>query len=181
MNINVIDVFEPMGVSPIPVNIRLVSLDDDSVDDFDTPLCNAATSSTHPISFNNAPCKAEDPHDELDDDIDEVRAPVNTGAMVTCTGQRHIMHGCSAHTKLQPCPVCLKAASDANQLVIPEGHGHSRCHLADGQGHQDVHVCCHPNINGTLLGQLVQLNRHANQTKTSRGKQFINSSQSRRC
>ena len=127
MNINVIDVFEPMGVSPIPTNIRLVGLDDNSVDEFDAPLRNAATSSTCPISFDNAPCKAEDPCDELDDDVNEARALVDTGAMVACTGQRHVTHGCSAHTELRPCPICLKAALDANKLVIPEGHGHLRC------------------------------------------------------
>ena len=37
MNINAVDVFEPMGFPPIPTDACLVVLDDDSVDEFDTP------------------------------------------------------------------------------------------------------------------------------------------------
>ena len=100
MNVNAVDVFEPVGASPIPTDICLVGLDDDSVDKFDTPMRDTATPPTCPVDFNDAPCQAEDPCDDFDDDIDRVRALVDTGAMVTCTGQQHVMHGCSAHTKL---------------------------------------------------------------------------------
>ena len=151
MNVNAVDIFEPMGASPIPTDICLVGLDDDSIDEFDAPLRNTAASSTCPTSFDDAPCKAEVPCDEVDDDINHARAPVDAGAMVTCTGQQHVTHGCDACTKLGPCPICLKAASDEIQLVIPEGHGCLRCRSADGQGHWDVHVHHHPSINGTPL------------------------------
>ena len=97
-NINAVDVFKPMGASPIPTDIHLAGLDDDSADEFDTPL-HDAVSSTCPISFDDAPCEAEDLCDELDDNINEVRALVNTGAMVTCTGQQNVTHGCSACTE----------------------------------------------------------------------------------
>ena len=82
MNINAIDVFEPMGFSPVPTDICLVGLDDNSVDEFDTPLCNTAASLNYPMSFDDAPCDAEDPCDELNDDIDEVRAPVDCSAQL---------------------------------------------------------------------------------------------------
>ena len=100
MNIDAVDAFKPMGASLIPTDVRLVGLDDDSVDEFDTPLRNAAASSTHPMSFDDIPCKSKDPCDELDDSINDVRALVDAGAMVTCAGQRHIIHGCSTHTEL---------------------------------------------------------------------------------
>ena len=100
MNVNAVDVFEPVGASPIPADVCLVGLDDDSIDEFDTPMRDSATPSTCPVDFDDTPCQTEDPHDAFDDDIDQVRALVDTGAMVACTGQQNIMHGHSAHTKL---------------------------------------------------------------------------------
>ena len=139
MNINAVDVFEPMGASPIPTDICLVGLDDDSIDEFDTPMRDTVPS-TYAVDFNDTPCQAEDPYNDFDDDIDRVRALVDTGAMVTCTGQQHIIHGYSAYTKLRPCPIRLKAALDENKSVIPLGHGFLRCRSADGHGYRDVHV-----------------------------------------
>ena len=166
MNLNAVDVFEPMGCSPIPTDICLVGLDDESIDEFDTMP--TSTKSAYPVDFDDTPCDTADPHNWQDDDLDDVRALVDTGAMVTCTGQRHIIHGYEVYTKLRPCPVRLKAALDANASVIPEGHGYLRCRSADGQGHRDVHVYYHPNINGTLLSptSLIESARESNRNFT---------------
>ena len=37
MNVDAVDVFQPMGCSPIPTDIFLVGVHDDSNDKFDTP------------------------------------------------------------------------------------------------------------------------------------------------
>jgi len=37
VNINAVNVFQPMGYSPIPTDICLVGLDDESIDEFSTP------------------------------------------------------------------------------------------------------------------------------------------------
>ena len=55
MNVNAVDVFKPVGASPIPADICLVGLDDDSIDEFNAPMRNAATPSTHSIDFDDAP------------------------------------------------------------------------------------------------------------------------------
>ena len=104
VNIDAMNIFQPMGHSPVPADICLVGLDDDSVDEFDTPLHNASDASRHPINFDDAPCDAADLHNWDNDDIDDVHASVNTGAMVTCTGQQHITHGhTGVCTKIWPC------------------------------------------------------------------------------
>ena len=107
VNINLVNVFKPMGCSPIPADICLVGLDDDLVDEFDTPLHNTPESdnSTCPVNFDDAPCNTADPCNWQDDNIDKVRTLIDTGAMVTCTGQQHAVHGCDTHTKLQLCPI----------------------------------------------------------------------------
>ena len=48
-----VDMFEPIGVSPIPTDIRLVGIDDDSVDEFNT-------TSTETTCFNDTPCDVAD-------------------------------------------------------------------------------------------------------------------------
>ena len=58
-----------MGCSPIPTDICLVGLDDDLVDEFDTPGFDDLTC---PVNFDDAPCDTSDPCDWRDDDIDKV-------------------------------------------------------------------------------------------------------------
>ena len=89
-----------MGHSPIPTDICLAGLDDDLVDEFDTPLHDPPDALTHPVNFDDAPCDTVDPHDWHNNDINDVRVPVATGAMVMCTGQQHVTHSCTTHSKL---------------------------------------------------------------------------------
>ena len=122
VNINAVNVFQPMGCSPVPTDICLVGPDDDSVNVFDTPSHGPSDSLTHPVNFDETPCDTADPCDWQDNDADGVHALVDTGTMVTCTGQQHITHSHTAHSKIQPCPICSKAALEINKSVIPEGH-----------------------------------------------------------
>ena len=140
-----------MGYSPIPTDIRLVKLDDNSVDEFDTPEQSPVYDTDDPskIKYDDSPCTVIDSYDWSDDDIDDVRALIDTGAMVTCTGTKHIIHQYKPYTKLMQCPIRLKAALSSNDCVIPEGHGFLHVRAVDG--YKRVHVYYHPSITGTLL------------------------------
>ena len=114
-----------MGYSPIPTDIRLVELDDNSVDEFDAPEQSPVYDTDDPsdIDYNDSPCTVTDSYDWSDSDIEDIYALVDTGAMVTCTGTTHIIHHYKSYTKLRQCPICLKAALSSNDCVIPEGYG----------------------------------------------------------
>ena len=147
-----VGVFEPMGCAPIPANIQLIGVDDDSVKKHGTTLCNLSNPSTlrHLVNFDDAPCDAANPCDWHNNNINDVQALVDTSAVVTCTGQQHVIHSCTSHSKLRPSQICLQAALDTNQSAIPKGHVCLGCRSADRQEHLDVHVHCHPSMNGTL-------------------------------
>ena len=174
MNLNAVEVFEPMGYSPIPTDICLVGTDDNSIDEFDTqeqsPVYDTddPTQTKYPVDYANSPCDATDTYNWQDDNVDDVRALIDTGAMVTCTGLKSIIHLYKAYTKLHPCPIRLKAALDTNQSVVPEGHGILRCRTPDGHGCVDVHVYYHPSINGTLLSptSVIESSRESNRNFT---------------
>ena len=107
MNINAVNIFQPLKCSSIPTDIRLVGVDDDSDDEFDTPDQSPVFDTDDPIADNTAvdcqnapPTTPLDPHDWEDDDTDDVRALIDTGAMVTCTGNKHIIHRCEPHNEL---------------------------------------------------------------------------------
>ena len=127
VNINAINVFKPMGYSPIPTDICLVGLDNDSVDEFATPEQSAIYDTDDPdrtsVQYENSQPPITDSYDWGNDDIDDVRALVDTGAMVSCTGDKQIIHNYKPFTKLKRSPICLKAELSSNQSVIPEGYG----------------------------------------------------------
>ena len=145
-----------MGYSPIPTDICLVGADNDSVDEFDSadqsPICDTDDPQPeHAIDFDDTPCAIADTHNWDDDDIDDVRALVDTGAMVTCTGLKHIIHHYKSYASRRPCPIRLKAALSTNDSVTPEGYGFLKIRSADRRGSRDVLVHYHPSITGTLL------------------------------
>ena len=92
-----------MGYSPIPTDICLVELHDNSVDEFDTPEQSPVYDTNDPsdIDYDDSPCTIANPCDWSDDDIDNVWALVDTRAMVTCTGMKHIIHHYKPNTKLR--------------------------------------------------------------------------------
>ena len=76
VDLNAVNVFKPMGYSPIPTDIRLVGLDDNSIDEFDTPDQSPVydTDDLHPcnLAYDNSPCDVADPYDWNDDSIDDI-------------------------------------------------------------------------------------------------------------
>ena len=94
MHLNAVNIFQPMGYSPIPTDICLVERDYNSVDEFDTPEQSPVYDTYDPsdIDYDDLPCTVADPYDWSDDDIDDICALVDTGAMATCTGTKHIIH-----------------------------------------------------------------------------------------
>ena len=106
--------------------MRLVGIGDDSDDEFDTPeqspICDTddpAENDPTVACCDDPPDMASDSHNWEDDDTDDVRALIDTGAMVTCTGDKHVIHHCKPYTKLRPCPIWLEAALSNNKTVIP--------------------------------------------------------------
>ena len=90
------------------------------------------------------------PYDWSNDNIDDVCTLVNTGAMVTCTGTKHIIiHHYRPYTKVRRCPICLKAALSSNNSIIPEGN--RSLYVCTAEGYQNILVYYHPSITGTLL------------------------------
>ena len=67
VNINAVDIYQPMGYSPIPTDICLVGVDDDSVDEFDSPEQSPIYDTDdpppeHAIAFDDTPCEIVDPY-----------------------------------------------------------------------------------------------------------------------
>jgi hypothetical protein len=60
---------------------------------------------------------------DVDDDPDVYCAQIDTGAFMTCTDQKHLLHGYSTYSEKQPSPVQLLPATDGSD-VVPEGHGY---------------------------------------------------------
>ena len=125
MNVNAVNVFQPMKCSSIPTDICLVGINDDSDDEFDTPDQSPIYDTDDPIINDSAvdyqntpPVATSDLYDWEADDIDDVRALIDTGAMVTCTGDKHIVHHCEPCAELRRCPIRLKAALDPGRSWI---------------------------------------------------------------
>ena len=129
-----------MGYSPNPTDICLVELDDNSVDEFDTPEQSPVYDTDDPsdIDYDDLHCTIADPYDWSDDNIDDICALVDTRAMVTCTGTKHIIHHYKPYTKTRQCPIYLKAALSSNNYVMPEGHRF--LHVRTAEGYQQVLV-----------------------------------------
>ena len=117
-----------MRSSAIPTDICLIENDDNSVDEFCAPDQSPVFNTNDPSmpSYTNTASPFDDPYDSSTDDIDDVRAMIDTGAMVTCTGNKDIIHGLKFYTKLIRCPICLKAALSSNNSVTPLGYGYLR-------------------------------------------------------
>ena len=155
---NAINVFQPMGYSPIPTDTCLVGLDGNSVDKFDNPEQSPVyiTSNPSELDYKHSPCTVADLYDWTDDKIDNVCTIVDTGAMVICTGTKHIIHHYKPCTKLKRYKICLKAALSSNDSVIPEGHGF--IHICSADGYCNVLVYYHPSITGTFLSPTSVIN-----------------------
>jgi hypothetical protein len=82
---------------------------------------------------------------DVDDDPDVYHAQIDTGAFVTCTDQKHLLHGYSTYDEDCPSPVWLLPATDGSD-VVPEGHGYLHVPAGNSQGFLAVHCYYHPSL-----------------------------------
>jgi len=78
----------------------------------------------HRLSWSPAAdVQVETVDDRLDNDIDVIRAQVDTGAHVSCTDQLHMLHDYRDFTRSLPSPVKLMPATVGSDAV-PKGFGY---------------------------------------------------------
>ena len=90
VSLNAVNVFQPMGISPIPTDIQLAAYNDDPLgDEFQT--CNDQNQSfdrDNPISLDCLPPdNISDPYDDTEDTADCLRGNLDTGTTVSCTNR----------------------------------------------------------------------------------------------
>ena len=157
MNLHAVNVFEPIGSSPIPTDICLVGLDNSSVDKFDTPEQSPIYDTDDPpsedLDYEDSPSPFANSYDWTNDDIDDACALIDTRAMVTCTGTKYIIHNFKLYNKLKQCPIHLESALSSNDCIIPEGYGFLHVQ-SSGNEYRKVLVYYHLSITGTLLSPI---------------------------
>ena len=132
ISLNAVDFTPVQRPSAIPTDVYLVGCDNDSAgDEFDT--ADQARSfdreNPDPISMQTSPpdTQVKDPYTPTEDNLDAPRGNIDTGAMVSCTNDKTVIHGYKEYTPLNPSPIRLKAALEHHESVTPEGYGHLRC------------------------------------------------------
>jgi len=100
----------------------------------------------HRLSWSpNADVQVETVDDQFDDDPDAIRAQVDTGAHVSCTDQRHMLHGYRQFTRSRPSPVKLMPAT-INSDAVPTGVGYLHVPAKNAQGHLPVQTFYTPSL-----------------------------------
>jgi len=88
----------------------------------------------HCISWSPAAdVQADSVTDGQDDDPDAIRAQVDTGAHVSCTDQKHMLHGYQEFTRSRPSLVKLVPAM-VNSDATPKGVGYVHIPAKNAQG-----------------------------------------------
>jgi len=81
--------------------------------------------------------------DHPDDDLDVIRAQVDTGAHVSCTDQLHMPHGYRDFTQSFPSPVKLMPVT-AGSDAVPKGVGCLHVPVKNTEGFLSVQTFCTP-------------------------------------
>ena len=74
-------------------------------------------------------------------DYDAPCSQIDTGAMVSCTDQLHILHNYRAYDETFPCPIRLSSAVNKSDDCLPLGF---RQRLPPWACHQSARLCCCP-------------------------------------
>jgi len=90
--------------------------------------------------------------DQLDDDLDVIRAQVDTGAHVSCTDQLHMLHGYRSFTQLLPSPVKLMPATVGSDAV-PKGFGYLHVPAKNTKGFLAVQTFYTPYLRTTVIDE----------------------------
>ena len=86
--------------------------------------------------------------------IEGLRGQLDTGAKVTCTNQRHLLHRYKPYNSIRKCPVNLTAAIDGSKVsTIPEGSGYLRIPVPNNNGYIDVFCYYSPRLSSTLISE----------------------------
>jgi len=89
---------------------------------------------THCLSWSPAAdVQVETVADHLDDDLDVIRAQVDTGAHMSCTDQLHMLHGYPDLTRSLPSPVKLMPATIGSDAA-PKGFGYLHVPVKNTKG-----------------------------------------------
>jgi len=106
-----------------------------------------------PTSWSpSADVQVETVHDQLDDDLDVIRAQVNTGAHVSCTDQLHMLHGYRDFTRSLPSPVKLMPATVGSDAV-PKGFGYLHVPAKNTKGFLAVQTFYTPYLRTTVINE----------------------------
>jgi len=105
----------------------------------------------HRIAWSPAADVQIETVDDLpDDDPDAIRAQVDTGAHVSCTDQKHMLHGYQEFTRSRPSPVKLMPAV-VNSDAVPKGLGYLHVPGKNAQGYLPVHRFYTPSLCTTVI------------------------------
>ena len=88
----------------------------------------------------------------VDDDPDVPRAQIDTGAFVSCTGSKSLLHNYREFTPEFPCPVKLLPATDGSD-AIPLGFGYLHVPASNSAGFLPVRTFYHPAIRTTVIDE----------------------------
>jgi len=139
----------------------LVSINDD-VEDGDTCkegrddimiMSSINAMDVHRISWSPAAdVQVETVTDHPDDDAVTIRAQVDTGVHVSCTDQKHMLHGYQEFTRSRPSPVKLMPAA-VNSDAVPKGVGYLHVPAKNAQGCLSVQTFYAPYLRTTVINE----------------------------
>ena len=86
-------------------------------------------------------------------DVEAIRAQVDTGASVSVTNRKDLLHRYKSFTQDNRCPVRLSGAISSNEQIIPEGSGYLRIPSNFIGGYVEVYTYYSPMISSTLVSE----------------------------
>ena len=89
---------------------------------------------------------------EVDDDPEAFRAQIDTGAFVSCTDQKHLLHNYSDFDTNNPSPVKLMPATEGSDAV-PWGVGFLHVPAHNVEGYLAVRTFYHPHLRTTVIDE----------------------------
>jgi len=84
---------------------------------------------------------------------DDIRAQLDTGAMVTCTNLLHVFHDFRYYDTKFPCRKRLTGAIDKSVGILPLGEGTLHVPAINRQGYVAVKCLYSPHLTSTLLSE----------------------------
>ena len=88
----------------------------------------------------------------LDDDPDAIRAQIDTGAHVSCTDQKHMLHDYREFTRSHPSPIKLMPAT-VDSDAVPKGIGYLHVPSANAKGFLAVPTFYTPSLRTTVIDE----------------------------